>query len=98
LCGKLRQRRTENAQLAYAFVLRQDFGERSARPAAARKFGIQRRKTGGNARAAGAREFVAAPDAGMLIEFGCEAGHDISKNCMFIQYPEIWPACPVGIL
>jgi hypothetical protein len=44
LCGKLRQRRAENAQLAYAFVLRQDFGERAAGPAAARKFGIQRRK------------------------------------------------------
>ncbi|MHB8668022.1 MAG: hypothetical protein ACYC7B_10985, partial [Burkholderiales bacterium] len=34
----------------------------------------------------------------MLIEFGRETGHGISKNCMFIQYPEIRPVCLAGIL
>jgi hypothetical protein len=72
LRSKLGQRRAEDAQLAYAFVLRQDFGERAAGPAAARKFGIQRRKASGNARAGGARKFTAAPDAGMAFEFGGE--------------------------
>ena len=52
LRGQLRQRRAEDAQLTYAFVLRQDFGQGTARPAAARQFGVQRRKARGDAGAA----------------------------------------------
>jgi len=33
----------------------------------------------------------------MVFEFGGEAGHGISKNCIFIQYPGIWPACLAGV-
>jgi hypothetical protein len=33
----------------------------------------------------------------MAFEFGGEAGHGISKNCMFVQYPEIQPICLAGI-
>jgi len=89
LRGQPGQRRAEDAQLAYAFVLRQDFGERPAGPAAARQFRIQGGKAGGDPRAGGTRKFAAAPDAGMSVESGREAGHGISKSCMFIQYPEI---------
>ena len=67
-----------------AFVLRQDFGERAAGPAAARELGIHSGKTGGKAGAGGARELAAAPDTGMLIEFSREAGHGISKTvCLY---------------
>ncbi len=70
---KPRKGRAEQAQLADAFVLRQDFSERAAGPAAARQLGVERGKTGGNAGVAGAREFGPAPDARVLAEFGSEA-------------------------
>jgi len=55
----------EYAQLADAFVLRQDFGQRRRRPAAARQFGVEFGVTASHARRRHTAEFSAAPDRRM---------------------------------
>src|SRR6266700_3844480 len=64
------ERGAEQAQLADAFVRRQDLGQRSGRPAAAGKLGVKLGESAGNRRRAGPAQTVAAPDVGALEQSG----------------------------
>src|SRR5713226_9552326 len=64
------ERGAEQAQLADAFVRRQDLGQRSGRPAAAGKLGVKLGKSAWNRRRAGPAQIVAAPDVGALEQGG----------------------------
>ena len=66
LGGQARQRGPENAQLAYALVGGQNFGESTDRPAAAGQLGVKRGKAAGKAGFAGGTDRCAAPDAASL--------------------------------
>ena len=66
LGGQARQRGPENAQLAYALVGGQNFGESTDRPAATGQLGVKRGKTAGKAGFAGGADRCAAPDAASL--------------------------------
>src|SRR6266700_2898485 len=64
------ERGAEQAQLADAFVRRQDLGQRSGGPAAAGKLGVKLGESAGNRRRAGPAQTVAAPDVGALEQGG----------------------------
>src|SRR6266699_3359475 len=64
------ERGAEQAQLADAFVRRQDLGQRSGGPAAAGKLGVKLGESAGNRRRAGPAQTVAAPDVGALEQSG----------------------------
>jgi len=71
---QMRKCRAEDAQFAYALMGGQDFGERSAGPAAARQFGVQRGKAAGDPGCAAGGGRRAAPDAAGLQDGG-KRGH-----------------------
>src|SRR5439155_15059177 len=64
------ERGAEQAQLADAFVRRQDLGQRSGGPAAAGKLGVKLGESAWNRRRAGPAQTVAAPDIGALEQGG----------------------------
>src|SRR6267143_246514 len=69
--GQPGKRRSKQAQLADAFVRRQDLGQRPGRPTPARELGVKPGKSTWNGRRAGPAQTVAAPDVG-AIELGGE--------------------------
>ena len=68
--GQSGKRGPKQAQLADAFVRRQDLGQRSGRPAPAGKLGIKPGKSAWNGRRAGPAQAVAAPDVGAIEQGG----------------------------
>jgi hypothetical protein len=71
--GQRRQRRQQQAEFADAFVLRQQFGQCAAWPAAAGQFGIEGGKAAGKSRRWRHGEGVAAADVAAL-QRPCESG------------------------
>src|SRR6266705_3504273 len=68
--GQSGKRRSKQAQLADAFVRRQDLGQHSGGPASAGKLGVKLGKSTGKGRRTGPAQDLAAPDIGAIEQGG----------------------------